>query len=112
MYDRFLVNLMHTIFISDDVNNSEGTCAIHIHSSYLENVVSSRSESTSAEPMAHHLSRDPGSILFLELHYIASDDPITLNALYSIPCHHDASGGCGGNHIMWSSSGSCRDKNC
>ena len=89
---------MHTIFISGDGGViSEGSCAIDVDSSYSESVVSSRSESTSIEATPHHLCSIP-----IELHYITSDDPITLNALYSVPGHHDASGGCGGNHILWS----------
>ena len=53
----------------------------------------------------HSAASDISPTLFLEYHCVASDYPITLNALYSVPGHHDASGGHEGSHITWNSSG-------
>ena len=54
----------------------------------------------------HSVTRDVSPTLFLEYHCVASDYPITLNALYSVPGHRDVSGGHGGSHNTRSSSGS------
>ena len=71
----------------------------------MECVDGERSEFSSRKGPIHSVTRDISPTLFLEYHCVASDDPIALNALYSVPGHNDASGGHGGCHITWSSSG-------
>ena len=96
----------HTIFsCRNSYYIGEGSCASIIDSSYLECVVCERSEFSSRKGPTHSVTRDLSPTLFLEYHCVASDYPITLNALYSAPGHHDASGGDGGSHSTWSSSG-------
>ena len=96
-----------TVFISSDIDDiSESPPTIAVDSSNSEGVVGVRSESTGSEGLIHHLPKDSNpSPQFLKVHLITSDDPITLNAVYSIPGHNDTSGGSGRNHIARSSSG-------
>ena len=102
---KLLIN-EQTIFSSrNSYYTSEGSCAYIIDSSYLECVVGERSESSSRKYPIHSVSSDISPTLFLEYHCVASDYPIMLNAFYSVPGHHDASGGYHGGHIKWSSSG-------
>ena len=90
---------------------SEGSSAISIDSSYSESVACVRSEAiTSSEALTQHFSRNISPTLFPELHQVGSDDPITLNAVYSVPGHHDACGGAGERHSARDSSGSCKSK--
>ena len=84
---------------------SEGSCAIAIDPSHSEGVACGRSESSSSEALTHHLPRDPIPTLFLELHYIASDDTIALNAVNNIPGHCDCIEGDEGRQTGWNSSG-------
>ena len=95
-----------TFFISSNGDYiSQGSCANIIDSSYLECLAGERSEFSSRKGPVHIVSRDISPTLFLEYHCVASDYSISLNALNSVPGHHDASGGHGGSHIAWSSSG-------
>ncbi len=95
-----------TFLISANNSNvSEGSSAIAVDSSYSEGVHSSWSESSTSERLPCHIFSGCSLTLFLELHSIPSDDPITLNAGNSIPGHCDASGGHGGNQGLGYSSG-------
>ena len=52
----------------------------------------------SSDPLPHE-GYQPCT-LSLELYWVGSDDPITLNVVYSVPGHHDACGGAGGRHSL------------
>ena len=97
----------------DSSSLSEGSSANGVDSSYSECVVCARSEATSSEVLPYYFTsehKNSSPTLFLELHWVGSDDPITLNAVYSVPGHHDACGGAGGRHSTRDSSGGCVHK--
>ena len=102
-------------FIScdNDGDFGEASSAISIDSSYSECVACVRSEATSSEVLPHYFTsehKNSSPTLFLKLHQVGSDDPITLDAVYSVPGHHDACGGAGGRHSARDSSGGCVHK--